>query len=257
MSADLLPTRRPPRVGPRALAWLGAGAVLGLLTPAGGPAHAATGAVVTVTGAIAAATGAVAAPPGVAVEAGDEGPGIAVPPGPSLEAAAAIQRLLYARRFTLDLPYTYSWGGEPLAVAEGWILVLAVDPFIAQPRDTDGAVLYAGPRPAEIVNGANAEGRVVAIAPEIVDLGETILFYGSPLLPEQVDGDRGRAELAAARRLGLTPPSATVLIAAKGAGGAPLHVADRDGLYAELAAVVAAYSPSEADLVRTLRLIPR
>lgn len=178
------------------------------------------------------------------------------PPAPPPVSPDAIRGLLYARPFLLTEPYSYDWSRDGLVVSSGYILVLDVDPEFARPRQTDMAVLFVGARPAEIANGLNQDGRVVALVPGPVDLEGTPIFYGSTVLPERVDGIRGAAELAQALAQGIGPQSQEDLTAALSAGGDTLAVRSIDDIYRALADLLEIYSPGEADRISSLRLIP-
>lgn len=178
------------------------------------------------------------------------------PPGPTLAGVDAIDQLIQVQSFVLRTPYEYRWSAESLTVEDGLVLVLQVDPLFSRQLQTGSQVLYVGPRPAEIVNGENDAGIVIAIAPGEVDLSRTPIFYGSTVLPERVSAARGREELAAATALGVTPIRSPELTAAIAAGGAILEEKNVDSLYRGLAELLARYSPQETDLIGALRLIP-
>jgi len=176
--------------------------------------------------------------------------------GPTVESIAAVRGLVYARPFTLATPYLYPWSKEGLEVLSGYILVLDVNPGFAQPRQTQMPVLYVNSRPVEIANGANREGRVVAIAPGPLDLKTATFFYGSTELPERVDREYGEAELSAAVSLGASVLAVETVTEAIESGGDVLEGENIDAVYRSLADVLEAYSPSESDRIASYRLVP-
>jgi hypothetical protein len=167
----------------------------------------------------------------------------------------SVMALAYARAFTLDEPLTYDWSAEALVLDSGYVLVFEVDPEYAYQRQVGQPVLYVGARPAAIVNHGHESGIVVAIVPD-TDLAAVPAFYGSVMLPEQVDAERGAAELAAARAVGVENLGVETVARALAEGGPSLEVATPDDLYRSLADVIEVYSPTEEGLVSDLRLIP-
>lgn len=167
----------------------------------------------------------------------------------------SVKDLVYARAFTLEESYDYVWSAENLAIDSGYVLVFEVDREVAYQRQVDQPVLYVGTRPAEILNHGWEQGVVVAIVPD-VDLTSVPAFYGSVELPERVTAERGQAELAAAREIGVENLDAATVSRALTEGGAALQVASKDGLYRSVADVIELFSPGESERVADLRLIP-
>jgi hypothetical protein len=169
--------------------------------------------------------------------------------------------LLYARPFTLDVPFTHMWRAERPQVQAGWVLVLAVDPALVYPRDTAEPILYVGDQTAERVNLGNESGHVVAIVPAplgasgnvALDLSRAPIFFGEPGLPEQVDAAKAAAELAAARQRGLAAPAAATVAAVS---DSPVHFTDDFELHAWCSDLIQTWSPQEIDLIAGLR-VPR
>lgn len=190
--------------------------------------------------------------PGLASAADDEG-------SAALQLAddgTGVRGLLYARPFTLEEPYRYLYVKEQPEITSGYILVLEVDPRLAQPRQTDMPVLFVGDRPAELASSGAESGRVIVLVPGDTDLAESPLFYGSMELPERIDRARGMQERDLALSSGITAPTAEEVEAALLAGGEPLGARSIDGVYRALADLILTYSPQEAELAEIYRLIP-
>ncbi len=130
--------------------------------------------------------------------------------------------LLYARPFTLTEPMEYRWSADRPMVTSGWILVLEVDPAVAYPRQTALPVLYAGDQVARYAMKGYPSGRIVALVPSRIDLHEAPVWFGTPMLPEQVDRSVITAEQALAAQAGIGPLPAAMVDAALSAGGGEL-----------------------------------
>ncbi len=187
-----------------------------------------------------------------------------VTPLPALPSAAqGVRGLLFAQPYVLDQAYTHSWRAERPQTNAGCLLVLEVDDAFTVPRNTAESVLYVGDEVAERINWGTGSGRVVALLPSQVqggeapalDLESTLIFYGSPALPEQVDASIVESELLAARAAGVAPLSAGEIQSAFEAGGALRRFADRTELERHAARLLLEYSPSEAELAEGL-LVP-
>jgi len=170
--------------------------------------------------------------------------------------------ILFAQPFRLDKPYQHSWRKEQPSVASGYLLVLAVDPDFARPRQTAEPVLYVGNQTAERLNAADVSGRLVVIVPAplnargevALDLSQAMIWFGSPDLPERVDAAGVSAENVSANRKGVKPlPEAKVRSALR-RGGNLLRLPDREALERRAAQVIQEYSPNETDLIRGLML---
>ena len=182
-----------------------------------------------------------------------------LPPLPDRTVAA--WDILYARPFVLDEGYTHYWRlGQP-TVDAGYVLVLAVDPDLAVPRQTYEPVLYAGEQTAERVNTGRHEGYLVAVVPAPrgpdglpeLDLESSPIWFGTPELPERVDAARIRTELTRALNEGVRPLPAPRIQAALAEGGTLLHVGDRPALDRYLADLIERFAPQEVDLISGMR----
>ena len=170
--------------------------------------------------------------------------------------ALGVRGLLYAQPFTLADSYRYEWSAEMPSIHMGTILVVAVDPSLARPRDARPPVLYAGDTPVEIVNTGYSSGNLVVVVPEGVDPATRPLYYGEPALPEQIDAEAGGEALAMAWMRGASPFLPGVWDAARAVGGEPVELADRAALYRLLADLVDRYAPDEHGLAESWRLPP-
>lgn len=170
--------------------------------------------------------------------------------------ARSVSALLYARPFSLERPYVNAWTRELQPIRSGYILVLEADPALLQPRQTWMPALYVGARPAEVTNIGVESGRVVVLVADDTDIYSAPAYFGSVELPERVDAARGAEELAAARGIGVQPFSRDMVDAALREGGALLAARTIDGVYREVADVIARYSPQEQELVERYRMIP-
>ncbi len=161
--------------------------------------------------------------------------------------------LLVAIPFTLSQPYAHSWHQERAEVDQGWLLVLEVDPADARPRQVGAPTLFVGAVPAERLSWSVQDEHLVVVAPGPLDLLETPIFWGSALLPEQVDLQVGQAEAAAAQAAGVTPTPGPVLAAARLVGGETRTLADRAALYSLAAEVITTWVPDQAERVAPWR----
>lgn len=151
--------------------------------------------------------------------------------GPSAS-PSDVEGISYAKAFTLDRPYAYTWRADAPAITTGWVLVVDVTPALSVQKDTWNPVLYVGRYPAEIAGVDPEQGRMVVIVPGEVDLSRDAVFFGSVELPGQVTPERAGEELAAAVAAGFGPVSAETLRRARAAGGETAALADAHALYA-------------------------
>jgi hypothetical protein len=180
-----------------------------------------------------------------------------VPPVPATP--AAIDDLVYARPFTLEKGYEFEWRQEKPQVTEGYILVLKVNPDLVYPRQCAEPVLYVGDQTAERVNVGYESGHVIAIVPgEIkeMDLAKTLIWFGTPELPERCTAKTIAAEKALAEKAGIKPLKKSTIAAARKTGAEQLDVKNRDKLRRKVAALIKRYAADEADLADGL-LAPR
>ncbi len=175
----------------------------------------------------------------------------AVPPTP-----AAVDDILYARRFTLKTGYTFEWAKNGPRVTEGTILVLKVNPALVYPRQALEPVLYAGNQTAERINLGHKSGHVIAIVPGKLDLTESPIWFGTPKLPERIDANTVKGERVLARKAKITPFKKAKIDAATANGKEAMKAADRDELRRRLAVLVEQYSPVETQLIQALKAIP-
>jgi hypothetical protein len=177
-------------------------------------------------------------------------------PPPVPATPAAVDDILYARRFTLQQGYTFEWARNGPLVTEGTILVLKVNPALVYPRQALEPVLYVGNQTAERVNLGHESGRVIAIVPGKLDLKTSPIWFGTPELPERVDAEMVKAERALAEKAKIAPFTGSQIEKATTPLAETMDAANRDELRRRLAAIVKEYSPVEKGLIRTLEAIP-
>ena len=166
----------------------------------------------------------------------------------------AVKHLLYARPFTLEVPYVYAWTNEKLEITSGYLLVIEVEPQFTRPRQTWMPVLYVGQRPAEVTNVDIEKGRMVVIVPGDVNLAQEPIFFGSVELPEKITSERGKLEMDAALALGIRPIPPKELAAALTRGGESLRVHDGKLLYFAVADLIDEYAPADHDRAESYRV---
>lgn len=184
----------------------------------------------------------------------DDGAPPALPADPSRSPVTVVA----AWPFTLDVPAIHWSRAEQPRYDAGMILVLAADPDVLHPRQSEEAVLYVGAQTAEKLNTGHPSGHVVVLVPAPrdgrggvdLDLASSPVFFGTPALPETIDGARAAAELAAARAQGVTSESSAAL--ASRVHGLVSFVDDGD-LRTWSADLIERWSPQERDLVSGLR----
>lgn len=169
---------------------------------------------------------------------------------------AAVDGILLAQAFSLDEPYEFSWLAERPLVSRGMILVLEVNPDLVLPRQTAEPVLYVGDSTAERVNTGYPSGKVVAIVPGPVDLASARIWFGEPMLPEQVTPAIIADQRTRAAEAGIAPFAANTAGMAVQAGGSELQVADYDALRRRAAELVQQYAAGEEELATGI-LAPR
>lgn len=180
-------------------------------------------------------------------------------PPPLPPTPAPVLDVVYARPFTLEKGYEFTWRKEKPTVREGFILVLKVEPALVYPRQTAEPVLYASDTTVERVNVGYGSGHVVALLPcklADFDLKKTLIWFGTPELPERCNAETIAAEREKAERAGLKPLAESSIDAARQAGGGALAAKDDDALRRQLAPLIKQYAPDETERANNL-LTPR
>ena len=163
---------------------------------------------------------------------------------------AAIQSLLVARPFTLDEGFRFDWRLERPVVAEGYLLVLEVNPDLVYPRQTAQPVLFVDDQTAMRLNVGYGSGRVIAIVPGIGQPGR--IWFGTPQLPEAVNAGTIATERMLATNEGVGAISAQELLAARARGGQPLRLSNLNQLLKEAAGLIVQYAADERALANIL-----
>ncbi len=167
------------------------------------------------------------------------GPALAAPPVPPTP--APIDALIYARQFSLNEGFEYTWCAERPTVTEGMIVVLDFDREYAHPREDLEPVLYVGDSTAQKITRGWRTGRVIALVPYVVDLTTVPIWFGRPELAERVDLFTVGRERGAAQDAGIIPLAKSEVDTALALGGTPLSVADYDALVPELRTIFETY----------------
>ncbi len=165
---------------------------------------------------------------------------------------AAVDAVVYARKFSLTNGYQFRWCKEKPTVSSGYLLVLKVNKDLVYPRQCAEPVLFVGKQTAERLNVGYKSGYVVAIAPCDEDLSKTRIWFGNPQLPEVVDQNVAAAEHTAAVNAGIRPFSAKALKPALTRGAEKLEVANIVDVLRVASGLVREYSPDEEDVAVSL-----
>ncbi len=170
---------------------------------------------------------------------------------------AAVDHIVYARKFTLEKGFEFGWCKEHPNVTTGYLLVLQVNPDLVFARARAEPVLYVGSQSAQRLNNGYKSGHVIAIAPGDVDLEKALIWFGTPGLPGSVDVETANAELALAKNAGIRPFSTTEVKAALARGSKELKGAHVVDVLRAAADLIRQYSPAEKDQAKTLVPAPK
>ena len=183
---------------------------------------------------------------------------VGMPAMPVTPAAAA--ELIEVIPFELAQPFTHSMRRERPEYTRGHVLVLRAPEAYLVPRQVAEPVLLVG-QTAERINAGYASGFLIVVVPEWRERGAdgveragdpstARIWFASPELPERVDAAWIDAAAASASKAGLAAAAPRV------AGFAPAKAErfeNRDALGRFLADIIAKRSPSETDVIDTLR----
>ena len=184
---------------------------------------------------------------------------VGMPAMPVTPAAAA--ELIEVIPFELAQPFTHSMRRERPEYTRGHVLVLRAPEAFLVPRQVAEPVLLVGGQTAERINAGYASGFLIVVVPEWRERGAdgveragdpstARIWFASPELPERVDAAWIDAAAASASKAGLAAAAPRV------AGFAPAKAErfeNRDALGRFLADIIAKRSPSETDVIDTLR----
>ncbi len=191
-----------------------------------------------------------AAPPAATERATEALPAIPATP-------AAVDGIVYARRFTLKEGYKFGWCKERQMVTSGYLLVLKVNPDLVFPRQLAEPVLYVGNQTAQRLNIGYKSGHVVAIAPGDTDLNKALIWFGTPELPERVDKNQATAEQVLAKNAGFAPFASKDLQTALGRGNEALEASTVVDVLRVAADLIRQYSPAEEELAKAIVPAPK
>ncbi len=170
---------------------------------------------------------------------------------------AAVDAVVYARKFTMTEGYKFRWCKEKPMVTSGYLLVLKVNKDLVFPRQCAEPVLFVGKQTAERLNVGYKSGYVVAIAPCNDDLNQTRIWFGTPQLPELVDQNVAEAEHTLANNAGIQPFSTKALESAVTRGADKLEASGIVDVLRVAADLIRQYSPDEEKLAKTLVPAPK
>lgn len=160
---------------------------------------------------------------------------------------AAVNGVVYARAFSLDEALTNDYRKDKPLARRGYLLVLDVNPDLVYPRQVAEPVLFVGNTTAIRVNVGYPSGKVIAIVPGDIDLYKAMMWFGTPMLPEDVNNTILWREQNSARAAGIKPFAKKVSGRALAAGGNALSLTDADALYKEAVKLIPKYSPQESE----------
>lgn len=167
---------------------------------------------------------------------------------------AAVADLVYARSFTLERGFQYYWTKQRRNVTTGTLLVLKVDNALVYPRESAMPILYVGDQTAQRLNHGHKSGHVIAVVPGEVDLTKTMIWFGQPGSPWNVDTATANTQRGLAVRAGIKPFSKRKVNTALKNGGERLRMADMSTLLREVVApLLDEYSPQERTLAEDFR----
>ncbi len=191
-----------------------------------------------------------------ATAAGTTGTAIEAPPAiPATP--AAVDGIVSIRKFTLKEGFKFDWCKERPMVTTGYLLVLKVNPDLVFPRQVAEPVLYVGKQSAQRLNVGYKSGHVVALIPGEPDWAKTLIWFGTPELPERVDSNVANTEEAAAKAAGIKPFSAKELETALTRGSKSLQASNVAGVLGVAADLIRQHSPTEVELANTLLPAPK
>ncbi len=175
-------------------------------------------------------------------------------------------QLLEARPFVLDEPFTHYWRKERPSFSGGYLLVLRADPAFLRPRQTYEPVLFVGTETAARLNDPSASGCLICLVPAPVSPQSRVqlnpsqepIWFGPMELPERITAQRAQQELTRALALGVQPIGPALRAAGqrgqKASAMATTYMKNRTELDLVIADLVETYSPTETDLIESLRM---
>ncbi len=167
--------------------------------------------------------------------------------------------ILCAVPFRVEQEFTHWWRAERPQVRTGYILVLAVDPEVARPRQVAEPVLFVGEQTAERLNGGYPNGALIIVVPTragpqgwpAVQLESQPMWFGDAALPEQVDHAEILEQLAKAPRAAVFSGSRVAAALLEGPG--PQEFVNQAALHTFAAGLVERFAPGEPHVAAQLR----
>ncbi len=117
----------------------------------------------------------------------------------------AVTGIVHIQPFRLEKPYKFDWHKDRPEVRSGLLVVLRVDTSLIMPTNDLEPVLYAGNTTVQRLNQGYQSGFLIAIIPAQLDLSKEPVWFGTPALPERIDGKTITSERTRAIRAGIKP----------------------------------------------------
>ncbi len=174
------------------------------------------------------------------------------------EPQSATVRIVEARAFVLDEEETHYWRADRPTYRAGYLLVLDAPAELVVPRQTAEPVLFVGSQTAERLNTGRDGGHLVCLVPAelakdgtvALDPGSVPIWFGDPMLPEQVDANMIETQLRKAQESGARAAGTSLAQTLE----ETLFFANRTQLDLAIADLIEVHSPLETDRVDGLRI---
>lgn len=154
--------------------------------------------------------------------------------------------------FRLKQSFKYDWRLNYPDVQSGLLVVFKVNTDLVTPRNALEPVLYAGNHTVQRLNHGHESGFVIGIIPEQIDLSQEPIWFGTPALPERIDGEMIARERTKAERAGILALKSTDI---QSRTQDPVVASDLTTLLREQAAdLLLEFSPQEKRLADSWRL---
>ncbi|MDA1007860.1 MAG: hypothetical protein O2800_02495 [Planctomycetota bacterium] len=175
-----------------------------------------------------------------------------IPPIPATP--ARVGEIVWARPFTVEVPWASDWRADHPTTSCGWIVVLRAESGMCFPRQVASPVLMANDMPVEVIEPVQGGTLVVAIVradpnaqslPNVA-LSSITLWWSAPALPEQITAAAAQESWNAASQGGMKPVderAATKALDAGAKGVGPLQAKDRQELSDAALAARLAFEP--------------
>lgn len=200
-------------------------------------------------GAAAIATVALIASKTQATQGGEFNTPPTIPANPAVELPV---QLVSAQAFTLQNAERHTWRAEQPEFKSGLLLALEADAAYLAPRQLAEPVLYVGNQTAQRVNTGYPSGQLIVVVPNMTleELASAPIFFGQPMLPENVTAAIANVELRNAVESGLTgSPNFTQVTESQ-----VVEALDLEDLFFQASFLIEEHAPDERDLIDGLRV---